>query len=217
MCASSELIVSQFQMHLSVNICFVIIDGIPLSISPLQWAWCWTFLIGNTSGILRDKGTLPWFLSPGGQGISSLGVAVKTFGGTLPQPCMEAEHVVPHQSWSLSLVIIFLSPIPWETTPDLEWNCLYMPACLLNLLQRTHCRLEKPSDTQSQLYWFYACSPCHRVVQGPWTSSGSRAKPKNFSSIQWDELHLFLKDLNPIQIYPSLIYSLSPRMSHRFP
>lgn len=126
-------------MYPSINICFLIIDGIPLSISPLQWAWC-CFLIENTAGILKDKGVLPWFLSPGG---SAVWIQLWRHSvGFCPSHAWSPEHAAPQQPCSLSLAIIFLSPIPRETSPDLEWNCLYMPGCLRNLLQLSHHRLE---------------------------------------------------------------------------
>lgn len=71
-----------------------------------------------------------------------------------------------------------------------------------------------PLTLNHQLNWQWpACSLCRQFVQQLQTISRCMAKPVNFSAVQWDELHLFSKEVNPFQVCPSLVHSFSPRVS----
>ena len=69
--------------------------------------------------------------------------------------------------------------------------------------------------------WFncqcHPCSLCCHLTQQLGTTSRCTTKPMNFSTIQWDELHLFSKDLNLFQVCASLVHSPGSRVLHKFP
>lgn len=109
---------SYLWIHPSINICLMIIAGIPLSTSPLQWAWFWTFQKKNTRGTLQDTKAPPQFLRPGGASLSPVWLPVPGLL-SLPSACpVTADHLRMHdQPLTFSAIqwdeLLYLSPKIW--------------------------------------------------------------------------------------------------------
>lgn len=174
---------------------------------------------------LKDEGALPRFLLP--VGISSLCGAVKTVSAAVPK-----QHLGGTQNaWCLvsAWQQSFWDPLLRKLTLVPELDCLWVPPTWTfrasapcagpSLCPPRGLEGPTPSEVESS-FWLLvplllslppACPASDRLP------SGCTAKPLNFAAIQWHEIHLSLKDLNPTQVCPSLVHSLSPRISHEFP
>lgn len=105
------------------------------------------------------------------------------------------------------------------TVPDsfAEAGCYPSELLMAPLQVLSHQATQKgpmPTDTQSLCH---PCSLCCHPTQQLGTTARCTTKPMNFSTKQWDELHLFSKDLNLFQVCAFLVHSPGPRVLHKFP